>query len=62
MGSLNKRTEDLLNKFAEKDYNPLTSILAKYHTLNPSEQLKIDFKLLDYVYQAKGAKPLDRLD
>lgn len=50
VGSLNKRTEDLLQIMEESGYNPLKSLLAKYNDLPPEEQLKIDLKLMEYVY------------
>jgi predicted glycosyl hydrolase (DUF1957 family) len=34
----------------EAGYNPLKSLLAKYNSLSPEDQLKIDLKLMEYVY------------
>lgn len=49
-GSLNKRTEDLLLRMEDSGYNPLKSLLSKYHNLTKEDQIKIDLKLMEYVY------------
>lgn len=58
VGSLNKRTEDLLHQMEEAGYNPLKSLLAKYNSLSQEDQLKVDLKLMEYVYPKLKEQPL----
>lgn len=49
-GTLNRRTEEFLDLLDSFDYDPIKKILEKYGQLSKSEQLRIDLKLLEFVY------------
>ena len=55
-GTPNKRTLELVDILETAKYNPIRQILSKYQDLSTAEQLKVDLKILEYLYP----KPKDQ--
>lgn len=55
-GTPNKRTANLLAVFDDFDYDPARALLCKYDNLSPSEQLKVDLRLMDFSYPKSKSK------
>jgi hypothetical protein len=61
-GKHNRRTEELLSVLRSFNYDPLKSILEKYDGLPQVDQLKIDLKLLEYVYPKLKEQAIESLE
>lgn len=61
-GQHNRRTYELVSILDSFKYDPLKSILEKYPGLPQGDQLKIDLKLLEYVYPKLKEQPANPLE
>lgn len=58
-GTPNKNNLGLAELLSEYNYDPVASILKKYDKLPIQDQLKVDFKLLDFIHPRRKAIELD---
>jgi hypothetical protein len=49
-GTPNRSTSELKDLLASCDYEPATQLIRKYPELTISEQVKVDIKLLEFLY------------
>ena len=50
IGTQNKNSLGIRDLMAEFAYDPIRSLLQKYNSLTTSEKIKIDLKLVEYIY------------
>jgi hypothetical protein len=54
-GTPNQRSLELLTVFEAFKYNPARAILERYSHLSKEEQVRVDLKLMEFVYARKKA-------